>query len=130
MSFIIYSHDCIIALVKTQYIRLGQALDLMDQVDEHGKPVPFQIKFVTANRKLGKGGDIVELPVARKCIGKRQGKVIFDKREKMIGSSHDKISKNPRHWVNSTRNLLLPNGQIRKVHIRLIIEFNNLKVCY
>ena len=116
--------------MNNRYIRLGDVLDRMDQTGQDGKPVPFQIKFVTANRKLGKGGDVVDLPNARKCVGKRQGKVIFDKREKMIGSSHDKISKNPRHWVNSTRNLLLPNGQIRKVHIRLIIEFNNLKVCY
>ena len=117
--------------MNNRYIRLGDALDQMDQTDQDGKPIPFQIKFVTANRKLLEGGDIVELPVARKCIGKRQGKVIFDKRDKKAVSSHnDSISRDPRHWKNSTRNLLLPNGQIRKVHIRLIIEFNNLKVCY
>ena len=117
--------------MNSRYIRLGNVLDQMDLLDEDNKPVPFQIKFVTANRKLLEGGDIVELPVARKCIGKRQGKVIFDERNKDATSSpKGKIPGDPRHWVNSTRNLLLPNGQIRKVHIRLIVEFNNLKVCY
>jgi hypothetical protein len=40
------------------------------------------------------------------------------------------MAKDPHHWSNSTRNVLLPNGQKRKLHIRLIIEFNNKKVCY
>jgi len=116
--------------MNSGYIRLGDVLDQMDQVNQDGKPVPFQIKFVTANRKLVEGGDLVELPVARKCVGKRQGKVVFDNRKKSSSFSNDQSSRDPRHWVNSTRNLLLLNGQIRKVHIRLIVEFNNLKVCY
>ena len=116
--------------MNSQYIRLGQALDLMDQVDENGKAVPFQIKFVTANRGLMTGGEIVELKHACKCVGKRNGKPVFDRRVKIPSSSDNRDSKDPRHWVNSTRNILLPNGQIRKVHIRLIIEFNDKKVCY
>jgi hypothetical protein len=40
------------------------------------------------------------------------------------------MEKNPNHWVNATRNIRLPNGQKRKVHIRLIIEFNHQKVVY
>ena len=116
--------------MNSQYIRLGQALEVMDQVDENGKAVPFQIKFVTANRGLLTGGEIVELKHAWKCVGKRNGKPVFDQRKKSSLGSNDQIPKDPRHWVNSTRNLLLPNGQIRKVHIRLIIEFNDKKVCY
>lgn len=39
------------------------------------------------------------------------------------------ILKNPSHFSNATRNLVLfPSKQIRKVHIWLILTFNNQKV--
>lgn len=116
--------------MNSQYIRLGQALDQMDQVDENGKPVPFQIKFVTANRQSKSGGEIVELKSAVKCDGQRNGQMVVDHREKPASSSGKPTPKDPNHWVNATRNILLPNGQIRKIHLRLIIEFCHKKVCY
>ena len=113
----------------SNYIRLGEALEIMDQMDDQGKPVPFQIKFVTANRIKQTGGEIIEIPNARKCSGVRNGKPVFDQREKQ--PSHGIVdSRDPLHWVNQTRNLLLPNGQFRKIHIRLILEVNHRKVCY
>ena len=38
------------------------------------------------------------------------------------------VSRNPKHFENSTRNIKLPNGSIRKIHIRLVRVFNNKKV--
>ena len=101
----------------------------MDTMDEQDKPAKFQIKYVSANRIQGTGGDIIELKDACKCSGKtKDGKPIFS--SKKVNSSNDNPTKDPQHWTHSTRNLLLPNGQIRKAHIRLIIEFNNQQVCY
>jgi hypothetical protein len=115
--------------MNSQYIRLWDALEIMESMDPHGKPVRFQLKYVTANRTTGEGGDIIELTDACKCsIRTKKGKEVFPFKKNV--SACEKLPKDPRHWVNSTRNILLPNGQKRKLHIRLIIEFNNQKVCY
>jgi len=114
--------------MKAGWIRLSEALAQMDQVDETGKPRKFQMRFVTANRKEGTGGEIIEIKDGHKIVGKRDGEVVIDKRK--VYSDVPKLSRDPHHWINSTRNIILPNGQIRKVHIRLIIEFNNQKVCF
>ncbi len=112
------------------YIRLGEVLTQMDQIGPDGKPSKFQIRFVTADRSLGTGGDIIEISNGRKCVGlNKVGSPVFDLRSKKP-STESRIKKDPHHWVNSTRNILLENGKIRKVHIRLIIEFNKQKVCY
>lgn len=117
--------------MKVQYIRLSEVLDQMEQLDEAGMPVKFQIKFVTADRKRGTGGEIIEIKDGRKCVGKRKGKVVFDMRKTVSTvSTAPRIPRDPHHWVNSTRNIILPNGLIRTVHIRLIIEFNGKKVCF
>ena len=112
------------------YIRLGEVLNQMDKFGPDNKPSKFQIKFVTADRSLGTGGEIIEISNGRKCVGlNKQGSPVFDLRSKSP-STDSRITKDPRHWVNSTRNILLENGKIRKVHIRLITMFNKQKVCY
>ncbi len=128
MSFIIHVDYCILVDMNSTYIQLSAALDLMDQLDDDGKPVKFHVKFVTADRIRRTGGEIIEIPCARKCVGNRNGKTVFDTRQK--ADENPSISRQPNHWVNSTRNIILPNGGIRKVHIRLIIEFNNQKVFF
>jgi hypothetical protein len=128
VSFIIHARHCTLAGMNSNYIQLGAALDEMDQFDDDGKPVRFHVKFVTADRIRRTGGEIIEIPSGRKCVGNRNGKTVFDSRQK--ADENPSISRQPNHWVNSTRNIILPNGGIRKVHIRLIIEFNNQKVFF
>lgn len=108
------------------YIRLDEVLRDMDRIDSDGQGAAFDIKFVTLDLKRDTGGRIDELKGVRKCVGKKNGKVIYG-REPSNGSFS---GKDPDHWKNATRNLLLPNGQMRKIHIRLIIGFNGKKVCY
>lgn len=115
--------------MNSHFIRLWEALEIMDSVDQQGRPARFQIKFVTADRTTKKGGEIIELKDASKCpIRTKKGKEIFPQRRNY--PVQDRMIKDPHHWNNSTRNVRLPNGQKRKLHIRLIIEFNNKKVCY
>ena len=114
--------------MKSNFIQLSSALDEMDQLDHEGKPVKFHIRFVTADRIRRAGGEIIEIPSGRKCVGNRNGKSVFDTRQK--ADENTRTSRQPNHWVNSTRNIILPNGGIRKVHIRLIIEFNSQKVFF
>ncbi len=108
-------------------IQLSTALDMMDELDENGVPMSFQLKFVTADRQRKTGGEIIEVPSARKCVGSRNDEVVFDTREK---KTTVKEKRDPHHWANATRNILLPNKQIRTIHIRLIIEFNHQKVVF
>ena len=129
MSFIIHPCHCTIAPMYSNFIRLWDVLEIMDSFDGLGKPVRFQLKFVTANRSEKTGGEIIEMKDACKCsVRTKKGKEIFAAKKNF--PADERITKDPNHWVNSTRNILLPNGQKRKLHIRLIIEFNNKKVCY
>lgn len=115
--------------MNSNYIRLWDVFQLMDGLDTDDKPARFQLKYVTADRDKSTGGDIIELIEARKCAGKtRSGEPKFIRQKSAV--QNEKTQKNPNHWIHSTRNMLLPNGQIRKVHVRLIIEFNHMKVCY
>jgi hypothetical protein len=115
--------------MNTSFIRLWEALEIMDSTDAHGRPARFQVKFVTANRMTREGGEIIEVKDACKCpVRTKNGQEIYPERKNLQAS--ERITKNPNHWENSTRNIKLANGQKRKLHIRLIIEFNNKKVCY
>jgi hypothetical protein len=101
-------------------IKLIDVLNLMDDFDVNGHPVPFSIKFFT------KDGEEIFIELGTKCVGKKNNKVVFDK--KPIKS---KARINPNHFKNSTRNIYIPvSDQIRKCKIRLITEFNGQKVVY
>lgn len=115
--------------MNIEFIRLWDVLEIMDSVDAEGRPVRFQVKYITANRTTKEGGNIIELKDACKCsIRTKKGEEVFAHRKNFPIT--EKAARDPRHWDNATRNILLPNGQKRKLHIRLIIEFNNKKVCY
>lgn len=71
--------------------------------------------FITADVNKGSGGKVIELIKARIC-------------RKRPGSAPKKASPefaiNPNHNYHFTRNMELPNGQIRKVHPILITNLN------
>lgn len=114
--------------MSSGYIQLKDVLEQMDQLDALNKGVPFDIKFVTCDRNRGTGGDILEIKGGRKCSTlTKEGEIVYSKE---VSSSPTGKSKNPNHYLHATRNILLPNGQIRTCHIRLIIEFNGKKVCF
>ena len=120
LSFIIPPRHCTIAPMNSTFIRLWDALEIMDTFDGQGKPVRFTLKFVTANRLEKTGGEIIELKDACKCsVRTISGKEIFAVKKNFLVD--DRVTKDTNHWVNSTRNILLPNGQKRKLHIRLIV---------
>jgi hypothetical protein len=106
----------------------------MRRFDESGDPVPFQMKVVSVNRSQDTGGEIFTIDQGVECVGKKDGKVMFNTR--FQGKTIQFSKKDPRHWKNSTRNILVQKsrqfrtGYILKVHIRLIIEFNHQKVIY
>lgn len=108
-------------------IRLESVLREMEKVDKRGNPVPFTIRFCTANLQANTGGEILELKGAVLAV-KLKSIPPYVKNE--LQKEQELINKrNANHWVNGTRNLWHNNGYV-KTHIRLITSFNNQEVIY
>lgn len=87
----------------------------------------FSLVFVTLDKKRKKGGDLVELTDARKhqAGDVRKGEVaVHNEAAAPIESS----STAPHHDKNGTINIKCADGNLRKVHTRLIVKFNGLEV--
>jgi len=83
---------------------------------------PFEISFVTADRKRGKGGEIRNY--AHCSISRLPGEKSGD-----VQREPEKGRKAPRHFENDTINIQISGSrEIRKIHPRLIIRFNGNKV--
>lgn len=80
----------------------------------------LHIKFLTADVDKGTGGKLLELPKARLCKNRLNAKS-----GTWHGVTEGKLKKYPNHNLHFTRNLELPNKQIRKLHPILILSINN-----
>jgi len=81
----------------------------------------FDLEYVTADRKRGKGG---QLRVLTGCLISKlpQHKSEHDHQEPVPSKG-----KAPAHFHNSTINIqILDTREIRKIHPRLITRFNNI----
>ena len=107
-----------------EFITLKECLDIMDS----GKL--FNIRFVTANKELKTGGEWREYKDVVKHTQPASGLLV--KTPTTAASNHAAElafkTKHPNHFENSTRNIRKPNGDIRKVHLRLIREINGRAV--
>jgi hypothetical protein len=100
-------------------LRLKDALKLMDRLDHRGKPIPFALQFITADRKRDSGGELMDI----------QGGIL-SKHNKLLPLHMRRVdgfggSKKPASYENQTRNVQSPDGSIMTVHIRLIKKFND-----
>ena len=82
----------------------------------------LNIKFITADVKKGTGGKVITIPKCRLCKLRLTSLAI-----KETGSLPSPV-RLPNHNLHFTRNLELPNKQIRKVHPILIFSINNQPV--
>lgn len=108
----------------TGAIRLRDALRLMDHLDHKQQPRPFNIAFYTADRRRNTGGEYKEL---FGCILSKHNKQLPLHMRRVDGFGG---SKAPSHYANATRNIQSPDGDITKVHIRLIKRFNGMKILW
>lgn len=119
-------------------ITLKEALDIFNRRDSKGMFVPFDISFRTFSKITKKGGQLkvyegVKWLPSAKAVTEEPAKVIYTPSYKEVVAAllaPDKASKDPNHFENRTRNVELPNGDIRKVNIDFIILVNNYKVIY
>lgn len=103
-------------------IFLKDVLDEMKKLDDRKNPIPFSIKVRSFSVQNKTGGNIKFYPFATLL---QAPKVKGVKRLAMSTSF-----KNPNHWENRTRNIKLQNGEIKKINILFIDEFNGQKVVY
>lgn len=96
---------------------LSEALRVLESGDY------VSLRFITADFKRGASGKVIEL---QKCRIQRKKASVENTAKSNI---HEKNSgRNPNHNYHFTRNVELPNKQIRKVHPILITHINNIPV--
>jgi len=102
-----------------QIISLADVLHHMDTTAE-----PFDLVYSTADRQRRTGGELVHLTG---CLATSTN------REQAPGGAApaggDVPARKPAHRVHQTRNVtILSSGKPRKLHVRLLTEFNGQKV--
>lgn len=98
-------------------IPLDEVLHTMDSGQE------FCIGVRTFNKQRDTGGEYILLDRAVK------GRIQPGDKNGIALASGEKFRKDPRHWENSTRNIVnLLNGETMKIHLRLIMDFNGKRV--
>ena len=100
-------------------IKYEQMLVAMQAVDSRtGLGIPFTIRGIKANKLTKKAGEPFEYINARlSSNSKPVQKQALRKRKRF--AYHDQ---------HKTFNLVLPDGRVRKVHLRLITYFNGMRV--
>lgn len=96
------------------YIKLSDALKIMEGTDSGGEPIRFDFERVTCNLREGTGGERKQYTGAYLLAG---------------GNSSKDSKKNPNNWMNVTRTIQLP-GRSRPstIPVLLITKFNDEKV--
>ena len=109
-----------------QTISLKDAIAIIDAVDVKGNALPFDITFRTLQRNSKTGGKLYTYNQVKKHRKVKSDNPNYLKQ----AQSPERKKRNPNHFLNRTRNLELQNGDIKTIHIRLIITVNGLKVIY
>lgn len=100
--------------------------DVLKQMDS--KKVIDSISFVTAHKRNGTGGEIINLKKVVQTGNYNRGRANRSASEKVDVKP---MERNPEHYKNQTRNLIMSgSSQTRKCHIRLITEFNGKQVIW
>lgn len=102
-----------------EFITLKEVLYFIDT----GKK--FDFRAITCDIAKDTGGEILEGLQVHK-----HNWIPTDQFKKLSREQKEikKPAKNPRHYENSTRNIVFAGGEIRKIHIRLIRKFNGKTV--
>ena len=115
--------------MSQQNIYLKDVLKQMKTLNSKGEAPSFSIKVRTFNNFSKTGGKLNHYPKAWLVMKEKNYDPTSIKALRTLPKK-PVDRKNPNHFENKTRNIRLPNGQKRKIHIRFIIEFNNQKVIY
>lgn len=86
---------------------------------------PFELEFVSFDRKRKTGGLLVQMT---QVVKHQAGRVAVYKGEAAPATEAPKRSTNPNHDYHGTINIKCRDNSIRKVRTRLITRFNGQEV--
>lgn len=96
--------------------------EVLREIDKPGNT--FAITWIQADRRKGTGGKIDSVKCAQKTT-------IADLPDNIVKFNRiaESTKRNPNHWDHKTRNIYVPaTRRIKKLHIKLITEFNGKTV--
>ena len=107
--------------MQHELIHMEEVLKAIRESEE-----PFDITFCTLDEGRKTGGERIELK------GVLSSRMLEKARKRGFHEPDPGQGKEKRqnHYANATRNLLLPNGHYKKVHIFLIEFFNGKQMYY
>ena len=101
-----------------------ETIDLTTVIDHIDSHMPFDIAYVTADKKRGTGGQIKQHKGWVKCDLSSQPEMVLRKNKIFMAEV-----RSPNHQDHKTKNIMNPvTREIRKLHLRLICVFNNKRV--
>lgn len=103
----------------------AKTIPLKDVLESMDAGNDFSMAWVTSDDKRDTGGEWIEVKQARKHDWTTPQEA---RRLERAQPKDLRVKRNPHHYENSTRNIIMPNGEIRKVAIRLIRRFNGMVV--
>ena len=107
-------------------ISFSNCLAIINAKDVKGNPIPFSLKVYSLNRNSKKGG-VLKVYENAKLLNSKKFERNLENLTKQA-TAEVKDTKNPNHFKNRTRNIELANGDIKKIHVRLIDSINGQKV--
>lgn len=112
-------------------IYLQDVLRQMRTLDKDGRAVPFSVAVREFQRYSRTGGKLHRYPKAKMVMQEENPNADSERSLRTKPRKKAEFKKPPNHFENKTRNIkVLPGGEIRKINIRFIIEFNGKKVIY
>jgi len=88
---------------------------------------PFDLVFVTADRRRGTGGELISVTQWTKMDSDAPIEILPGRYRKKARA----MIKNPNHWANKTFNIWSPINKLNhphKVHFRLMQFFNGKRI--
>lgn len=115
---------------ETMY--LNEVLREMRTPNDEGRAVKFSIAVRTLNKFSKTGGKMNRYESAKLVMQEKTDgpDSVYALQNFKPGEKREINKKSPRHFENKTRNIRLDNGEVKKIHILHIMEFNGKKVIY
>jgi hypothetical protein len=106
----------------------ADTIGIKEMMDYIKTSKPFAIRYTTWNEQTGRGGDEKFILNAQRLFGEdvKENEGIRNNINNLVAAT-----KNPNHFANSTFNIRVVaagRGDIRKVHVQLVTEFNGKTV--
>lgn len=118
-------------VMAVETIYLQDVLKQMRTLGADGRAVPFSISVRTFQRFSKTGGALKKWDRAKLVMKEENPNADSVLSLRVKPKRRTLFKKNPDHYENKTRNIrIIPQGDIKKINIRLIISFNGKKVIY